>query len=38
MTTYFSFKLGLLVFWGLWYVIAISTNLCELFRALRVLP
>ncbi|HKT34908.1 MAG TPA: hypothetical protein VJR03_08755 [Nitrospira sp.] len=38
MTTYFLFKLGLLVFWGFWYVIAFSTNLCELFRALRVLP
>ena len=32
------FKLGLLVFWGLWYLIAFSTNLCECFERLRVLP
>jgi hypothetical protein len=38
MTTYFSFKVGMLVFWGLWYGIAFSTNLCEIFRALKVLP
>jgi hypothetical protein len=34
----FSFKLGLLVFWGTWYLIAFSTNLCDIFQAMRVLP
>jgi hypothetical protein len=34
----FSVKLGLLVFWGAWYVAAFSTNLCDMFQALRVLP
>ncbi|SLM46811.1 conserved membrane protein of unknown function [Nitrospira japonica] len=28
----FSFKLGLLSFWGLWFASACSTNLCDGFR------
>ena len=38
MTTIFYFKLGLLVFWGAWYIIAFCTNLCECFERLRILP
>jgi hypothetical protein len=38
MSIFFSFKVGLLVFWWLWYWIALFTNLCEGFQALRVLP
>ena len=38
MSIIFYFKLGLLVFWGLWYSIAFSTNLCECLERLRVLP
>ncbi len=38
VNTIFYFKLGLLVFWGVWYLIAFSTNLCECFERLRILP
>jgi hypothetical protein len=38
VSTLFSFKLGLLLFWGLWYAIAFFTNLCESFHALRAFP
>jgi hypothetical protein len=34
----FILKLGLLLFWGLWYLVVFSTNLCESFRALKILP
>jgi hypothetical protein len=37
VSTYFFIKLGLLAFWGLWYLIAFSTNLCESFKTLGVL-
>ena len=38
MNTLVSVKLALVAFWGLWYLIAFSTNLCEGLRALRILP
>jgi hypothetical protein len=38
VTILFYFKLGLIVFWELWYLIAFATNLCESFLALGVLP
>ncbi len=38
LSTFFPLKLGLLVFWSLWYVIAFSTNSCKTFQALGVLP
>jgi hypothetical protein len=38
VTTIFYFKLGLLGFWGVWYLIAFCTNLCECFEHLHVLP
>jgi len=38
VSTLFSFKLGLLLFWGLWYAIAFFTNVCEMLHALRVFP
>ena len=38
MSTIFYFKLGILVFWGSWYLIAFFTNVCECFEHLRVLP
>ena len=38
MSTLFSFKLGLILFWGLWYAIAFCTNVCESFHALRLFP
>ena len=38
LTTFFSLKLGLLAFWNLWYVIAVTTNLCEGFEELRIFP
>jgi len=33
----FYFKLGLLIFWGVWYSIAFCTNLCDCFERLGVL-
>jgi hypothetical protein len=38
ITAFFALKLGLLVFWGLWYVIAFTTNLCEGFQELKIFP
>jgi len=38
LTIFFSLKLGLLAFWNLWYVIAVTTNLCEGFEELRIFP
>ena len=31
-------KLGLLSFWGLWFLIVFSTNLCEGLKLLRLIP
>ncbi|HET7909750.1 MAG TPA: hypothetical protein VFL19_03490 [Nitrospira sp.] len=33
-----SLKLGLLLFWALWYLFALTTNLCEGFEQLRIFP
>ena len=38
MTSFFPFKLALLIFWGLWYLMALSTNVCESFEGLRIFP
>jgi hypothetical protein len=38
VSSIFYFKLGLLLFWGVWYFIAFCTNVCECFARLRVLP
>ena len=38
MSTFFFLKLGLLVFWGAWYLTAFATNLCDMFQALGILP
>ena len=35
-TTLLALKLGLLLFWSLWYVIVLATNLCEGFEHLRI--
>jgi hypothetical protein len=31
-------KLGLLSFWGLWFLLVFSTNLCEGLKVLRLIP
>ena len=31
-------KLGLLTFWGLWFLLVFSTNLCEGLKVLRLIP
>ncbi|HTL63321.1 MAG TPA: hypothetical protein VL261_16885 [Nitrospira sp.] len=38
MSTIFFLKLGMLVFWGAWYVTAFATNFCDMLQALRILP
>lgn len=36
MAALFVFKIGLLAFWGLWFLIACLTNLCDSFKALQI--
>ena len=36
MLILFILKLGILCFWGLWFFIALSTNVCESFKALKL--
>ena len=36
--TLLPFKLGLISFWGLWFLILFLTNLCEACKVLRVAP
>jgi hypothetical protein len=38
VSTIFFLKLGMLVFWGAWYVTAFATNICDMLQALRILP
>ena len=37
-TTFLALKLGALLFWGIWYLIAFTTNLCEGFEKLGLFP